>query len=171
MKYPLDKLCVKTRLLCPSCLKKVESRVVDETDIEVIRLLVELEDSVRELKKGEYVKALRVGDETLVIVKNGYTATELDNLSRTITEKTNVKIRFILDPGDKMKLIERILHPYRVLSITTVYLPTGDEHYIVRVEAPSFRERRRCEEKLGGYVKVIESILGKHVKFMCEGSV
>uniref|UniRef100_A0A7C4NNC9 Transcription elongation factor n=1 Tax=Staphylothermus marinus TaxID=2280 RepID=A0A7C4NNC9_STAMA len=169
MKYPLDRLCIKSKLFCQSCLRKIESGFYDNVDLGVMGSLVDLEDSLKELKKGEYVKSYKVNDTYIVIVKNNFTKTELENLSREVSSRMNTKFRFIQDHGDKKKLVEQILQPYRVLGINTVYLPNGEEQYVIRIQGNGRKSRSRFP--LEGYIKVAESILGKKVKFVFEQSI
>ncbi|MEM1801488.1 MAG: transcription elongation factor, partial [Desulfurococcaceae archaeon] len=110
MKHILDKICVKSGVFCPSCQRKIESKIVDEDEIPVIRTLMDLEDELKFLsKKGEYIKSIITEDEIFVIIKNGFEMNEINILERNLTRELGKKVKVIESTGDTRKLIEKII--------------------------------------------------------------
>ncbi|MCY0868878.1 MAG: hypothetical protein OWQ48_06620 [Desulfurococcus sp.] len=72
MKYPLDRICVKSGVLCPSCQRKVEEGVVREDEIPVMRVLMDLEEKLKFLRKGSYSKTYRLRDRLIVMIRDGF---------------------------------------------------------------------------------------------------
>jgi len=48
LRIPLDTICVKTGILCPSCQRKVDEGEVQEFEVEILRNLLELENEIKE---------------------------------------------------------------------------------------------------------------------------
>jgi len=95
LKYPLDRICIKSGVYCPSCQRKIETGVVSEVDLQVLRELVNLEDKLKQLKKGEYVKSVDTGSEILVLIKNGFDQSELAQLEKELSSTLGRRVKVI----------------------------------------------------------------------------
>ncbi|MEM4020498.1 MAG: transcription elongation factor [Desulfurococcaceae archaeon] len=162
----MDKICVKSGVFCPSCQRKIESKIVDEDEIPVIRTLMDLEDELKFLsKKGEYIKSIITEDEIFVIIKNGFEMNEINILERNLTRELGKKVKVIESTGDTRKLIEKIISPASLLGINRVWIPGGMEILNIRV---SRRDRKLLERNRESYEMLIEKLLGIKTQIVFE---
>ena len=164
MKYPLDRVCVKSGIFCPSCQRKLDTGVVDWSEVDVIRALMELEEKSVELRRGEYVKAFIMDNTVILILKNGWDRGELNKIARELSNKLGKKVKVALLTGDQRILVEQLLSPARVLGVNVVWLPDGSEQISIRV---SSRDRRRVGN-VSAWEKIFTSILGKPTRIVFD---
>ena len=164
VKIPLDYICVKSGILCPRCQFLVDSGRVKEYEVDVMKALIELEESgVRYLKDAEYHKSYRE-DNILVIVlsfKQKIPPHELGKLSRMLSSKLNIRVKVVPKSNDVRQLATLILHPARILGINTVWLPDGSTHYVIRVPRSDYRIISHTREI---YEKILSEIIGQEVE-------
>ncbi|MCC6054991.1 MAG: transcription elongation factor [Thermosphaera sp.] len=165
MKYPLDRICIKSGVYCPSCQRKIESGVVSEVDLRVLRELVVLEDKLKFLKKGEYVKSIDSGSEVVVLVKGGFEQVELVQLERELSSTLGRKVRVVEYVSDSRKLIEQLIVPASLLGVNKVWLPTGEEVISIRIPR---RDRRIIGKNKEQYEALIEQITGVKARIIFE---
>ncbi|MEM0001517.1 MAG: transcription elongation factor [Desulfurococcaceae archaeon] len=165
MKYPLDKICVKSGVFCPSCQRKIESGVVTSDDIKVLQALVNLEEKLKFLKKGEYVKSIDLGEYMVVLIKNGFEQVELAMLEKELSDIIGKRIKVIEHVSDLKKLIEQIIAPASLLGINKIWLPTGEEIVSVRI---SRRDRKYIAKNKDQYEELIEKISGIKARIVFE---
>jgi len=151
LKYPLDRICVKSELFCPSCQRKLDTGEVKPHEVDIIKTLMELEDRIVELRKGEYVKSYIVGDTVIIVLKGDWERSEIEKLSRDLSSKFGKRVRIVTLTSDQRLLVEQVLPSVSVLNINIAWLPDGSEQILVRI--PS-RDLRRL-----GNVKQWEEIL------------
>jgi len=153
LKYPLDRICVKSNTFCASCKRKIESGIVEDVDVDVIRALIELEDKMSELREGEYVKSYRVDNNVIVLLRNNWDRTQLAKIAKALGSKLGVNVKVIPYTRDHRVLIENILSPVRVLSVNISWTPDGAEQLNVMIH---IRDKGKISD-----VKNWESILSK----------
>jgi len=151
LKYPLDRVCVKSGLFCPSCQRKLDTGEVKPHEVDIIKTLMELEDRIVELRKGEYVKSYIVGDTVIIVLKGDWERSEVERLNRELSSKFGKRIRVVTLTSDQRMLVEQVLPNVSVLNINIAWLPDGSEQILVRI--PS-RDLRRL-----GNVKQWEEVL------------
>ncbi|WP_126449768.1 transcription elongation factor NusA [Sulfodiicoccus acidiphilus] len=143
MKIPLDSVCVRSGLLCDRCQGLVDSGDVDSGEVEIMRVLLELEESqFRELKDSVYHRAIRIGHLLVLVVTSGPNMTQSRwvKVSKALQEKLKVKtVRIVEKVNDLKASASQLLSPARVLGVNTLWLPDGTVQYVVRV---SKNERR-----------------------------
>ena len=165
LKYPLDKICVKSGVFCQSCQRKIESEAMTEEDIEVMRALINLEEKLKFLKKGEYMRSMNLGDELVVLIRNGFEVAELTTLERELSNIVGKKVKVVEYTNDLKRLIEQIIAPASLLGVNKIWLPTGEEVISVRI---SRRDRRYLAKVKEQYEALIEKISGTKAKIVFE---
>ncbi|MEM0003742.1 MAG: transcription elongation factor [Desulfurococcaceae archaeon] len=165
MKYPLDKICIKSGVFCPSCQRKIESGVVTSSDIRILQALVNLEDKLKFLKKGEYVKSIDLGEYVVVLIKDGFEQVEIATLGKELSDAIGKRVKVIEYMSDLKKLIEQIIAPASLLGINKIWLPTGEEIVSVRI---SRRDRRFIAKNKDEYEELIEKISGIKARIVFE---
>lgn len=165
MKYPLDKICIKSGVFCPSCQRKIEIGMVTEDDVLVLRAIINLEDKLKFLRKGEYVKSVNIDDEVVVLVKNSFEIGELITLERELSSILGKKVKALEYTNDLKRLIEQLISPASLLGINKIWLPTGEEVVSIRV---SRRDKKYLSKVKEQYEALIEKISGAKVKIVFE---
>lgn len=134
VKIPLDTICVRTGLLCPTCQAKVERGLVQEWEINVLKALLEIEEEVGELG-FEYVKAERARGTLYITVRGAKgIPVELEKaLEKKLRDLGIRRVRVISEARDPVSVIKAALYPARVLSINRYYLPDGSVYYVALV--------------------------------------
>lgn len=157
MKYPLDRICVKSGIFCTSCQRKLDLGEVDKEEVEIIKTLMELEESYVEFRKGEYVKSYVVNNTVIILLRNGWEAGEIGKLVKTLSSKLNKRVKIIQSTSDYRSIVEQILSPIHIIGINRVWLPDGSEQFSITV---SRRDRRRLEN-ISEWEKLLTKLLGK----------
>ncbi len=156
MKYPLDKICIKSGMLCPRCQRIVDSGVVKDFEIPIMRRLMDLEDSVKELKKAIYRKAAKSGKHVVIVVEGVGSYAALEKVSKKLSEETGLFIKLVEQSTDRRKIIEQVISPITLAAVNSVWLPDGSE--IVVAVVPK-KEQRFLGEKARDYEAILSSIL------------
>ena len=147
MKYPLDRICIKSGVYCPHCQQKIESGIVEREELKVLKALVNLEDKLKFLKKGEYVKSISVGEDVYIFVKDEFNPEELSTLEHELSRELSKRVRVIEYTHDLRSLIEQILYPATITSINRVWLPDGTEVLSIRVSRKDKRHLASLKEQ------------------------
>jgi transcription antitermination factor NusA-like protein len=165
-------VCVKSGVLCPRCQGLIESGVVDEREVPIMKALIELEESggLQILKKATYYKAYFVDNDMVIIVMDLGVGTSVPVFSRyareieqKLKEKLGMKVKIIPKASDVRGLATHLLYPARVLGVNTLWLPDGSIEYVVRITR---RDERRLGKAKEVYEKILTEMLGKrtHIK-------
>ena len=165
MKYPLDKICVKSGILCPTCQRKVDTGIVDKNEIPIMKALMELEDKLKELRRGEYIKSYDLNGLVIVLIRDHWEKEEIEKISKELSNALRRRTKVVIYTSDKKYLVEQILYPATLLGMNTLWLPDGTEQIIVRVS-------RRDQRFIGGRKRLLEKLLtdllGKNVRIRFE---
>ncbi len=165
LKYPLDRICVKSGILCPNCQRKVNMGIVGEYEIPVMKAMMELEEEMKELRKGEYIKAYDLGDQVIILVKGIDNPVERDRIGRRLSSRLHRRVKIVNYTPDKKQVVEQIISPATLLGLNTLWLPDGTEQVIVRIPR---RDKRYLRDRLGRLEELLSKIFDKPVRFRFE---
>ena len=137
MKIPLDYICVRTGSLCNRCQSLVDSGQVEPFEVDVMKALLDIEESqVKELKDSVYHKAFKIDDKLMVIIVSSgpkMTPQLWIKVAKILQERFNIKVRILEKTSNIKDSAVRLLSPAKILGVNTVWLPDGSVQYIVRV--------------------------------------
>ncbi len=122
----LDNFCVKSGVLCPKCEEKVSKGQVTKYDLEIIKLLCELERDYPSLQDIFFNKAVEVENVLAILVNRNDVGKILSyggKIIKAISERTGKRIRILGYGGDDRQFIEDLLSPFSIFTINTVWLP------------------------------------------------
>jgi len=165
-------VCVKSGVLCPRCQGLIDSGVVDEREVDIMKALIELEENegMQILKKATYYKAYFVDNDMAIIVMDLGVGTSVPVFSRyarqieqKLREKLNMKVKIIPRANDVRGLATHLLYPVRVLGVNTLWLPDGSIEYVVRITR---RDERRLGKAKEVYERILTEMLGKKTHIM-----
>ena len=161
--------------MCPRCQALVDSGEVDEREVEIMRALIELEESgkVPELRDAVYHKAYFIDNDMVIILMDVGNVTSVPVFTRlarkienALSEKLGgTRVRIVPRAGDIRTLAVHLLYPARVLGVNYVYMPDGSVEYVVRV---SRRDRRRVEPQREFLERVLSELAGHKVRIRFE---
>ncbi len=159
---PLDKICVKTGVLCPRCQRIMDSGIYNDLDLEVMRALISIESRIKPDIK--YLKSYLFNDKLVILVKSnrGELPADLGKLVEAALDNPRIK-KVIIMPTDEdpKSLLEYIIRPYEVIDMTRSYLPDGSEAVTIKIPREAAVKlvgeisdlvRRYLEEKLNAHV-------------------
>ncbi|MEZ0393487.1 MAG: transcription elongation factor [Desulfurococcaceae archaeon] len=165
MRYPLDKVCVKSGVLCEVCRRKVESGVVSESELPVMRALMTLEEKSKALRKGEYVKSYTLDDEVLVMLRGEWERGELDEVAKALSDALGKRVKVIVDSADRRRIVEQVVSPASLMGVDEVWLPNGIQLVRVRI---SRRDKRFLRGREREYEELLSSLVGSRVRLSFE---
>ncbi len=136
MRLPVCTFDVRSGTLCPRCEPLLRSGVIDWTDLSVMRGLVDLEQQLPQLSEAEYVKTIRTGSIFFVLLRSRHhLSSQLRaQLERALTKKLSGPVNVIEYLGDVNQLLEQLVKPARITSISRTWLPDGTERLVVKVD-------------------------------------
>ncbi len=160
---PLDRICVKSGILCPRCQSRVDSGEFTDLDVKVMAALLKVESRYRDYEV-RFIKSYQIDDILYVLVdaKPGIPARLGPDIRRNLEDSTGIERVIVVQyRRDKRRLIEDLIQPYRVIGLEEAYLPDGSEVVVVKVP----EDARRLLESFKGRVilKLAEKLLGKQI--------
>lgn len=155
MKVPFCVFCLKSGILCSRCQEKIDSGAYSELDIRVCRKLIELESRFPELKDVEFVKSLKAGGLTIIVVKapRGFPRRIWYEISRLLRRELG-SIRIIEKGPDIKSMVEQLLSPVKVMSIATVWFPDGSSELVIKISRYDSRRLFVSKEDLEKVVSI-----------------
>ena len=128
MKTALCNFCLKSGILCPKCSKKVKTGEISQTDLEIARLLLSLEEDNPSLQDVYFHKAVEANDLLALIVDRGGMPRLLGQgrkIVKALEEKMGKTIRVLEHGVDERKFLEDLFAPLSIITINTIWLPDG----------------------------------------------
>ncbi len=136
MKIPLDQVCVRSGLLCNRCQALVDEGEVLDYEIEIMKILLELEETqFKELRECVYHKAYKVDNLLILLVTSSPEMTQQKwiKIAKILQDKLNIKVRVLEKTNSIKNSAIQLLSPARVLGVNTVWMPDGSVQYVIRV--------------------------------------
>lgn len=167
MKTPLCDFCLRSGVLCPRCQEKVRSGEIGETDVEVAKLLLSLQDRYPSLQKISFYKAHKADGVLAILVATGDLPHLLGyggKILRDIAQKTGGNVRILEKGGDFRKFIEDLLAPVNVVSLNTIWLPDGTTETKIIIAGHS----RRLPIDVKTLKELTSNIYGKTIRVEFE---
>ncbi len=128
---PLHRDCVESGNFCNACTYKINSNVVAAWEIEVIKVLYEISESI---KLNHRYESSAIAGSTLYIVLEGPPVEGLEEeLVRRIRIKGVNRVKVLYYTGGLENLLETIIGQ-RILAVNRVYSSDGSLTLVVRVE-------------------------------------
>ena len=162
VEIPLDRICVKSGILCPRCQALVDKGVYNDLDVKVMKAFLDIERKTRGYTI-KYVKSYQIDDILYVLVEStpGIPSTLGADLRKTLGIEEITRVIVVEYKDDKRRLIETLISPYKVLGIQEAFLPDGSNVFVIKVPIEA---KRLLESHKGKYiVRLAEKLLGKQI--------
>jgi RNA-binding protein YhbY len=171
VRIPLDHICVRSGVLCPRCQGLVDSRVVEPYEVDVMRVLLDLEDKpeFKFLKDAVYHKTLKLADLLVITIQLPDSLTNqrlINKLDKQLSEVLGIKVRVIDKSVNNIRSIAfQLVTPARISGINTLWLPDGSVQYIVRIPKSDSRYLPASKEVIE---EVLSTLVGSSVRIRTE---
>jgi len=162
LEFPVCIFDLRTGVLCSKCERKIREGELTSDDLEIMRLLVDLEKKFPQLSSLVYYRTLKIAPYLFVF----FIDRSLSSLSKSVeaelrnalSEKTGLKVRLLEIRKDWNAFLQNLVAPARVLTVNKVWLPDQTTELRVLVD----------DEKL---LTAPSSVLSEVVKKMMNLSV
>ncbi len=136
MRLPVCTFDVRSGTLCPRCEPLLHSGAINWTDLSVMRELIDLEQQFPQLSEAEYVKTIRSGSIFFVLLRSRHHLSPQlkTQLERALVRRLGGPVNVIEYLGDVNQLLEQLVKPARITSISRTWLPDGTEMLVVKVD-------------------------------------
>jgi transcription antitermination factor NusA-like protein len=139
---PLCNFCIKSGILCQKCREKVKSGEVTETDVQIAKLLLKLEEKNPILQNVHFFNAYDVDNALAIVVGQGDLPKFLSSggkIVRDISDSMGKKVRIIERKSELRTFLEDLFAPVPITAINKIWLPDGSEE--TRVILPGYSRR------------------------------
>ena len=126
VKTVLDNFCVKSGVFCPKCEEKISKGHVTELDLNIIKILCELEKEYPTLQDISFTTAVEAENVLAILVDKrdvGKILSQGGKIMRAINDRTGKTVRILSSGADDRQFIEDLLSPFSILTINTIWLP------------------------------------------------
>ena len=162
VEIPLDKICVRSGILCPRCQALVDEGKYNELDVSVMEALLALEKRYRDYNI-RFIKAYQIDDLLYVLVeaRPGIPVSLGQDIRRNLRVEGIEKVIVVQYHADRRTMLESLLDPYDVEGIEEAYLPDGSVVLVVKLPT----EAKRFIESFKGRIvlRLAEKLLGKPI--------
>lgn len=128
----MTKVCsidLKSGILCQRCEEKVRSGEITKLDLEVAKVLLDLESRYPTLQTVYMHRAIAAGDVLAILVNKGDVPRILGyggKLLKEISEKTGKRrIKIAAHNEETRRFLEDLFAPASILTVNTVWIPDG----------------------------------------------
>jgi len=158
---------LKSGILCPRCEAKLRSGEISELDIEVAKLLVNVESKFPQLQKASFIRAVDTGEHTIIVFGQGDLARLnpiLGELRRVVSDKLGKPAIILENQSDPRMLIEDLLSPLRIVAMNTLWIPDGTRELHIIVSGS--KRNLQISEKI--LHSIVEKLYGTSLRITFE---
>ena len=135
-----------------------------QTDLEIARLLISLEDRFPPLQNVYFHKAVEAGNILAIVVGRGDVARMLSyggKIIRTIGQMLNKTVRVLEHNSDERKFLEDLFAPMSIITINKIWLPDGTTETKVILKR---RGRRKLQMDVDALKEIAKRIYGMNLR-------
>jgi len=161
---------LKSGILCPRCEAKLRSGEITELDVEVAKLLVNLESRFTPLQKASFIKAVDTEGYIFVVVGRGDLARLspiIGELRRILSDKLGKHTILLENQCDPRPLLEDLLSPLRIVGMNTVWIPDGTRELHIIVSGS--RRNLPVSERI--LHSIVEKLYGTSLRLTFESPI
>lgn len=167
MKLTLDRMCIQTKKLCPTCQNLMDKGEISEFDIEMGNVLMNLAKSNKYLNDLTVLKLVETDLHVFVIVQKGQIAKVKRAENQIFAKLENIlkrKIIYLEKTKSPRVLLDFLLHPIKVISNSIMIIPPdGDKEIKVQIKK-KFKEE--VPISMNEASKLTKALLGMDTHFV-----
>lgn len=171
-KLPCCITCAKSNgLLCESCQERLESGSLTDLDLDIAEVLLEIEDADPKnshLADASFYKSIELDKLVILVIGKGETDVFKPYIKKLQKELKLPRLEFIEQgkgTSDFKSIINDFVQPGKLMSINTVFLPTGDTEYKAKV---ALKQTDRFTLSKTNIEKIIKELTDKIVRIEVE---
>jgi transcription antitermination factor NusA-like protein len=151
---------LKSGILCSKCRKRLEKGEVSQTDLEISRLIMSLEEEYPPLQEIFFHRAIEADGVLAIVVGKGDVAKILSyggKIIKILGNKMKKTIRIIEQNSDERKFLEDLFAPIDIITINKIWLPDGTMETRVILKG---RGRRRSSINTNAMKEISRKVFG-----------
>ena len=151
-------------LICGNCQQKIDEGEVTDIDIQVARVLVNIEDEFPDIKEATFKQAFETEGIIVVLVGKGDIRRLIGpgrRVLRKLETELNTKVRIVEESRNPQNVLRDLIRPVRILGVNTIWLPDNTFERKVRI---SKRERDNIPLTLKQLEAAIQEISGERIR-------
>jgi len=159
MKGRICKICAESGIFCEQCDFKIKQGLISSTEIEISKLMYELENKFKDLEHVQIEFVSEVDSSNIFVIITSDSSIKpsfIKFLSSYLGEKTHKNVKVIEKTNDMKRFISQILFPIRVLSINQIWSPDGSHECSIRV---SNYDLKKNYINIAGLEKLLSNLL------------
>ena len=136
MKLPICVIDAQTNTLCRKCKQLHREGKISDIDIELSKILIDISKSNKDLKNISFYSSFELENVVIIVTKKqDVPIFSMPDVLDKIKQFTQKEIRFLERTKNPKTLVESLLHPVPVISVTTLYIPPfSDKEYKIEIE-------------------------------------
>jgi transcription antitermination factor NusA-like protein len=136
MKLPVCLIDAQTNTLCRKCKQLYRKGKINDSDIELSKILVDLSKGNKAMKDITLYSSVELEDVIILVTRKQ----DVPILSRPevidkIMQYSHKEVRFLEKTNDPRRLVESLIHPIPVAKVSTLYIPPfSDKEYKIEID-------------------------------------
>ncbi|MHA1201988.1 MAG: hypothetical protein ACTSQ4_05650 [Candidatus Heimdallarchaeaceae archaeon] len=136
MRLPVCLIDAQTNTLCRKCKQLYREGKINDSDIELSKILVVLSKGNKAMKDISLYSSVELEDVIILVTRKQ----DVPILSRPevidkIMQYSQKEVRFLEKTNDPRRLVESLIHPVPVAKVSTLYIPPfSDKEYKIEID-------------------------------------
>jgi len=138
LEFPVCTFDLRTGVLCSKCEAKVRSGELTQTDLTVMKALLEYEKREPRISSLSYVRSFKLDNKLYVVLREGGPSrlqpNIIEKMGEEVSRATKLETYFVEEFRDLNRFIQGLVSPARVVAVNKVWLPDQTEEIRVVVD-------------------------------------
>lgn len=168
MRLPVCNFDLESDMLCPNCQARLDRGEISQFDVEFSKLMLEKEKEYPNLDNLTLLRATRVGNRLILVVKKKNKAILLSEEQLVQELKDQYGELIVVEGPVKLRTVVRqFIYPAIEVGVNSLYSPDGAKESIVILRE---EDRERIEFSKDELRRIVSAIMGESVLFAYQDS-
>jgi transcription antitermination factor NusA-like protein len=164
LEFPVCTFDLRTGVLCSKCEAKLRGGELTQTDLTVMKALLEHERHDPRISSLSYVRSFRLNNKLFVVLREGGPSRlpqeVLEKMREAVSRATGLDTQLIEEFRDLNRFIQSLIAPARVVTVNRVWLPDQTEEIRVVVD-----DERSVKTPTNLLSELVRNVKGLSVSF------